>query len=208
MNDADRTSDVVDRIGALVKKAPPRKEVVDLNAAILEVIALTLSEAVKSGVAVDTQLADELPRIRCDRVQLQQVMLNLIVNAIQSVSDVEDDNRELHISAARIEPEGACFAVRDTGPGLRPGACRVSLNPSTRRSQTAWAWGSRSAARLSKPMAGGCGRPAASRGAPSFSLRSPPTKPSPAIDVACWTCPAFVESVFDFTLPALRTEAG
>jgi signal transduction histidine kinase len=120
VNDADRASDVVDRIGSLIKKAPPRKEVVDLNAAILEVTALTQSEAVKTGVTVGTQLADELPRIQCDRVQLQQVMLNLIVNAIQSMSGVEDGNRELHISTARIEPEGVCVAVRDTGPGLRP----------------------------------------------------------------------------------------
>jgi C4-dicarboxylate-specific signal transduction histidine kinase len=88
--------------------------------AILEVIALTLSEAVKSGVAVDTQLASESPRIQGDRVQLQQVMLNLIVNAIQSMCGVQDGNRELHISTARIEPEGVCVAVRDSGPGLRP----------------------------------------------------------------------------------------
>jgi C4-dicarboxylate-specific signal transduction histidine kinase len=120
VKDADRTSDVVDRIGSLVKKAPPRKEVVDLNATILEVTALIHSEAVKTGVTVATQLADDSPPIRCDRVQLQQVMLNLIVNAIQSMSGVEDDNRELHISTASMEPEGVCVAVRDTGPGLRP----------------------------------------------------------------------------------------
>jgi signal transduction histidine kinase len=120
VNDADRASDVVDRIGSLIKKAPPRKEVVDLNAAILEVTALTRSEAVKTGVTVGTQLAGELPRIQCDRVQLQQVMLNLIVNAIQSMSGVEDGNRELHISTVSIEPEGVCVAVRDTGHGLRP----------------------------------------------------------------------------------------
>jgi C4-dicarboxylate-specific signal transduction histidine kinase len=120
VNDADRASDVVDRIGSLFKKAPPRKEVVDLNAAILEVTALTHSEAVKTGVTVRTQLADELPHIQCDRVQLQQVMLNLIVNAIHSMSGVEDGNRELHISTASIEPEGVCVAVRDTGHGLRP----------------------------------------------------------------------------------------
>ena len=120
VDDTDRASDVVDRIGSLVKKAPPRKEVVDLNAAILEVTALTRSEAVKTGVTVGTQLAGELPRIPCDRVQLQQVMLNLIVNAIQSMSGVEDGNRELHISTVRIEPEGVCVAVRDTGHGLRP----------------------------------------------------------------------------------------
>src|SRR5260221_3168036 len=120
VNDSDRASDVVDRIGSLIKKAPPRKEVVDLNAAILEVTVLTRSEAVKTGVTVGTQLAGELPRIQCDRVQLQQVMLNLIVNAIQSMSGVEDGNRELHISTVSIEPEGVCVAVRDTGHGLRP----------------------------------------------------------------------------------------
>ena len=120
VDDTDRTSDVVDRIGSLIKKAPRRKEVVDLNAAILEVTALTRSEAVKTGVTVGTQLAGELPRIQCDRVQLQQVMLNLIVNAIQSMSGVEDGNRELYISTVSVEPEGVCVAVRDTGHGLRP----------------------------------------------------------------------------------------
>ena len=69
---------------------------------------------------MSTQLAGELPRIQGDRVQLQQVMLNLIVNAIQSMSGVEDGNRELHISSVSIEPEGVCVAVRDTGHGLRP----------------------------------------------------------------------------------------
>ena len=120
VNDADRAGDVVDRIGSLIKKTPPRKEVVDLNAAILEVIALIRGEAVKSGVTLGAQLAGDLPPIRCDRVQLQQVMLNLIVNAIQSMSGVEDGNRELHISTVSIEPEGVCVAVRDTGHGLRP----------------------------------------------------------------------------------------
>ena len=120
VNDTDRASDVVDGIGSLIKKTPPRKEVVDLNAAILEVTALTRSEAIKTGVTMGTQLADELPCIQGDRVQLQQVMLNLIVNAIQAMRDVEDGNRELHISAVSIEPEDLCVAVRDTGHGLRP----------------------------------------------------------------------------------------
>jgi C4-dicarboxylate-specific signal transduction histidine kinase len=119
VSETGRTSEVVDRIGSLIKKAPPRKEVVDLNDATVEVTALTRSEAVKTGVAVSTQLADELPRIQCDQVQLQQVMLNLILNAIQSMRDVEDGNRELHISTVSIEPESVCVAVRDTGHGLR-----------------------------------------------------------------------------------------
>ncbi|MEH2471808.1 C4-dicarboxylate-specific signal transduction histidine kinase [Nitrobacteraceae bacterium AZCC 2161] len=120
VNETDRTNDVVDRIGSLIKKVPPRKEVVDLNDAILEVTALTRSEAVKTGVTMGTQLAGELPPIQCDRVQLQQVMLNLILNAIQSMSGVEDGNRELQISTVSIEPEGICVSVRDTGHGLRP----------------------------------------------------------------------------------------
>jgi C4-dicarboxylate-specific signal transduction histidine kinase len=120
VNETDRAGYVVDRIGSLIKKTPPRKEVVDLNAAILEVTALTRSEAVKTGVTLGTQLAGVLPRIQCDRVQLQQVMLNLILNAIQSMRDVENGNRELHISTESIEPEGVCVAVRDTGHGLRP----------------------------------------------------------------------------------------
>ena len=120
VNETGRTNEVVDRIGSLIRKVPPRKEVIDLNAAILEVIALSRSEAIKAGVTVDTQLADELPRIHCDQVQLQQVMLNLIANAIQSTSGVDDGNREIHISTMSIEPAGVCVAVRDTGLGLRP----------------------------------------------------------------------------------------
>ena len=115
----DRAGDVVDGIGALMRKAPPRKEALDLNKAILEVIALTHSEAIKVGVTVRTQLAPGLPRIHGDRVQLQQVMLNLIVNAIQAMSGVAEDQRDLLISSEATD-EGARVGVRDTGPGLRP----------------------------------------------------------------------------------------
>jgi nitrogen-specific signal transduction histidine kinase len=90
VDDTDRARDVIDRIGSLIKKTPSRREGVDVNAAILEVAALARSEAVRTGVTVGTQLAGDLPRIQCDRVQLQQVMLNLIVNAIQSMSGVLD----------------------------------------------------------------------------------------------------------------------
>jgi signal transduction histidine kinase len=91
----------------------------DLNEAILEVSALTHSEAIKIGVTMRTQLAPCLPRIYGDRVQLQQVMLNLIVNAIQAMSGVSQDRRDLLISSEATE-EGARVGVRDTGPGLRP----------------------------------------------------------------------------------------
>jgi C4-dicarboxylate-specific signal transduction histidine kinase len=115
----DRAGDIVNRIGALMRKAPPRKEVLDLNEAILEVIALTHSEATKTGVTVRTQLAPCLPRIHADRVQLQQVMLNLIVNGIQAINDVADGQRDLLITTEGTE-DGVRVVVRDTGPGLGP----------------------------------------------------------------------------------------
>jgi C4-dicarboxylate-specific signal transduction histidine kinase len=115
-----RAGEVVERIRVLIKKMPARKDAVEIDDAILEVIAFARTEAANNSVSVRTQFAEGLPRVQGDRVQLQQVMLNLIVNAIQSMSGVEDGNRELHISTVRIEPEGVCVAVRDTGPGLSP----------------------------------------------------------------------------------------
>jgi C4-dicarboxylate-specific signal transduction histidine kinase len=120
ITEGNRASEVIGRTRALIKKAPPRKDAFSINDAILEVVALTRTEAANNGVLVRTQLADGLPPVQADRVQLQQVMLNLIVNASQSMSGVEDGNRELHVSTESIEPEGVCVAVRDTGPGLSP----------------------------------------------------------------------------------------
>jgi PAS domain S-box-containing protein len=120
VKEGNRAGEVVERVRALIKKVPARKDAVAINDAILEVIALTRTEVTNNSVSARTQFAEGLPRVQGDRVQLQQVMLNLIVNAIQSMSGVEDGNRELHISTVSIEPEGVCVAVRDTGQGLRP----------------------------------------------------------------------------------------
>jgi signal transduction histidine kinase len=86
VKEGNRAGEVVGRIRDLIKKAPPRKDCVEINGAIREVIELTYSEAVKNGVSVQTQFAESLPLIQGDRVQLQQVMLNLIINAIQAMS--------------------------------------------------------------------------------------------------------------------------
>jgi PAS domain S-box-containing protein len=120
VKEGNRAGEVVERVRALIKKVPARKDAVAIDDAILEVIALTRAEAANNSVSVRTQFAEGLPRVQGDRVQLQQVMLNLIVNAIQSMSGVEDGNRELQISTVSIEPEGMCVSVRDTGHGLRP----------------------------------------------------------------------------------------
>jgi signal transduction histidine kinase len=118
---ADRATHIIDGLRELTKQDAPRAEVVDLNEAIAEVIALTYSEAVKTGVTVSTRLAPQLPRVQGDRVQLQQVMLNLIVNAIQAMSGILEGVRELQISIDAVPSEGGVrVGVRDTGPGLSP----------------------------------------------------------------------------------------
>jgi PAS domain S-box-containing protein len=129
VKEGKRAREVVERIRALIKKVPPRKDAVAIDDAILEVIALTRTEAANNSVSVRTQLAEGLPHVRGDRVQLQQVILNLIVNSIQSMSGVEDGNRELHISTVSIEPDGVCVAVRDTGPGLSPASLSRLFEP-------------------------------------------------------------------------------
>ena len=119
IKDVNRASDVIDRIHRLVKKDTLRIEKLDINGAILEIISLIHSELTKNRVTVGTELA-ELPRIQGDRVQLQKVILNLLMNAIQAMGDLAEGQRELHVSTALIESEGVRVAVRDTGPGLRP----------------------------------------------------------------------------------------
>ncbi|MBV8095109.1 MAG: PAS domain S-box protein, partial [Acetobacteraceae bacterium] len=115
---SSRAGNVIGRIRALIKKDPPRKDALAINDAILEVIALTQGEAVKNGVSLQTKLADSLPRIQGDRVQLQQVILNLIINAIEAMSGVSAEPRELLISTGKADRRGVVVAVRDSGPGL------------------------------------------------------------------------------------------
>jgi C4-dicarboxylate-specific signal transduction histidine kinase len=121
VKEGNRAGDVVGRIRALIKKAPVRKEDVEINDAILEVIALTRTEAANNSVSVRTQLAEGLPRVQGDRVQLQQVLLNLIINAIDAMRDVGEAERELFVST-RNEPDGVSVEVRDSGPGFAPAA--------------------------------------------------------------------------------------
>jgi PAS domain S-box-containing protein len=120
IKDGSRAGDVLGRIRELIKKAPARKDWVDINEAIREVIELTRGEAVKNGASVQAALGEGLPLIQGDRVQLQQVILNLIVNAVQAMCAVAEGQRELFITAAQAEPNGVLVAVRDSGPGLAP----------------------------------------------------------------------------------------
>jgi PAS domain S-box-containing protein len=120
ISDGMRASDVIGRIRALIKKAPPQKESLEINDAVREVIALTRGEVAKNHIAVRTQLAVGLPLIQADPVQLQQVILNLIINAVDAMSGVGEETRELLIVTAKHASSGVLVSLRDTGPGLDP----------------------------------------------------------------------------------------
>jgi signal transduction histidine kinase len=144
-----RAGQIISRIRALAKKAPPQKDWLDINETIGEVIAMARSGVQRNRISLQTQLANDLPLILGDRIQLQQVILNLLINAIEAMSEVSEAPRELWVSsqgftkmpargpravqtgeseedelAARTlaEAEGAyvLIAVRDSGQGLDP----------------------------------------------------------------------------------------
>jgi PAS domain S-box-containing protein len=116
---SNQASDVIGRIRDLIKKVPPRHDRLDINETMLEVIELTRSELLRNRVQLQTELAQGLPLIRGDRIQLQQVILNLTINAIEAMSDASEGSRELVISTAE-KADGVLVAVRDSGPGLSP----------------------------------------------------------------------------------------
>ncbi len=117
VNDGKRAADIVSRIRDFSKKEPARKTGLDVNSAILEIIALTHVEMSKRDVLLKMQLSEGLPHILADRVQLQQVILNLILNAAEAMGEVADGPREVWINTA-ADKDGVLVAVRDFGPGL------------------------------------------------------------------------------------------
>jgi C4-dicarboxylate-specific signal transduction histidine kinase len=122
VKDGNRAGDVVSRIRGLVSKAPPRKDRLQINGAIREVIELTRVEAMRKSVSVQLELAEGLPTIEGDRVGLQQVMLNLIVNAVEAMSGVPEGPRDLLVTSGTAGADRVLVAVRDSGPGLTPAA--------------------------------------------------------------------------------------
>ncbi len=118
--DGHRAGEIISRIRALVKKAPPQKDLLDINETILEVIALARSEVQRNRVSLQTQLLNDLPLVLGDRIQLQQVILNLVMNGIEAMSAVTDRSRELLIRSVLLESDRVLVAVQDSGIGLQP----------------------------------------------------------------------------------------
>jgi C4-dicarboxylate-specific signal transduction histidine kinase len=119
VKDATRAAGIISRVRLLFKKGTPQRESVDLNDTIREMIVLLRGEATRYNIAVRMELAADLPRIMGDRVQLQQVLMNLIVNSIDAMKEV-DGARELAVKSQRTEKEEILVSVSDTGVGLPP----------------------------------------------------------------------------------------
>jgi NO-binding membrane sensor protein with MHYT domain len=119
VKDAKRAAEIISRIRQLFQKSPPQRESVDVNEIIREMIVLLRSEVTRHSISVRAELAADLPPVMGDRVQLQQVMMNLITNSIDAMKDV-DGPRELAIKSQRAEHEQVMVCVSDTGAGLPP----------------------------------------------------------------------------------------
>ncbi|MEI9413469.1 CHASE3 domain-containing protein [Mesorhizobium sp. Cs1321R2N1] len=120
VNEGTRVSEVVQRIRALFMKSPRRSELLHVNSLMLEVVALTRRQVLANDAHLRLELTEGLPPIRGDRVQLQQVMLNLIINAIEAMASVRDGSRELLIRTCQAEPAAIVVEVCDTGPEMDP----------------------------------------------------------------------------------------
>lgn len=120
IKDGYRASEVIQRVRNLVKKAPPRNYPVDLNEVIREVLALAQSQASRNMVLVKQELANDLPFALGDRVQLQQVILNLVINGIEAIAKSRNGERVLAVRSSKDESDNLIVAVRDTGAGIEP----------------------------------------------------------------------------------------
>lgn len=120
IKDSYRASEVIARVRALVKKAPPRNDLVDLNDVIVEVLALAQSQARRTHALIKRELGNELPPVLGDRVQLQQVVLNLVINGLEAIAKNREGERELTVSSGTDESSNVIVAVRDTGTGIDP----------------------------------------------------------------------------------------
>jgi len=120
IRDGNRAADVVSRMRNLFKKAPPTKELLNINEAVEEVVILMRGEARRKRAALRTELAANLPSVMADRVQIQQVVMNLILNGLEAMNEVEDRERDLVIRTQRSEGDRVRVAVQDSGVGIDP----------------------------------------------------------------------------------------
>lgn len=113
-----RAAEVISRLRAMMKKSPPYRDLLNINDAILAVIALVDAEAQRNRVLLRTELSNDMPLVLGDRIQLQQVILNLIMNAIEAVREIDQTQRKVLVVSRKDESKGALVEVQDSGVGL------------------------------------------------------------------------------------------
>ncbi len=190
VRDASRASEVLERIRRLARRAPSERALLDVNETVLETLALTRGELQGNGIQLRTELAPELPPVMGDRVQLQQVMLNLLINAIEAMSRVGPGRRELLVSSACDGPTIA-LAVQDSGPGLDAAEAERIFDPFHTSKQGGMGMGLTISRSIVESHGGRIhGRPAPRRGAvftvalPVFSEARKAAAPAPARAIA------------------------
>jgi C4-dicarboxylate-specific signal transduction histidine kinase len=118
IDDGNRASEVISRIRDMVRKSPPRKDALNINDTILEVLALLRIELSRNDIAPGVGLSNDLPLVSGDRIQLQQVILNLIMNAIEAMGGTEASQRKLLVASAKDGSNGVLVTIEDSGAGL------------------------------------------------------------------------------------------
>jgi C4-dicarboxylate-specific signal transduction histidine kinase len=118
--DGHRTAEIIQRIRSFAKKTPQQKDWIDINQSIREVVALARSEMQRHNVSLETQLSGDVPLVFADRVQLQQVILNLVMNAVEAMSEVTEGPRRVLFRTDADASGEIVVVVRDSGPGIAP----------------------------------------------------------------------------------------
>jgi signal transduction histidine kinase len=168
--DGHRAGEVVGSIRAIFKTDARTRTPLDVNEIIREALALERTDLRKHRILVEAEWSAHLPEVRGDRVQVQQVLLNLITNAIHAMA-AEDEPRVLCLKSEAHQGDGVIVSVADTGAGISARDLDRIFTPSSRPNPTAWGWACRFAARLSRPTTDGCRWPRTLPAAPYFSSR-------------------------------------
>jgi signal transduction histidine kinase len=171
-----RAGEVIRRLHALFRRGETQFDPLDMNDVVHEVLAIVRGEMVMRSIEVTTHLGDGMPAVRGDRVELQQVLLNLVMNACEAMRAVTAPDARRLLVRTRAAEDGVMVTVTDEGPGFAPKTTSSSSSPSTPPSPRAWASAFPSRGRSSVPTAVACGAPARRARAPPSTSCCPPTR--------------------------------
>ena len=152
-NDGERGGSIIESIRAMLKKGVRERSEINLNELIRDVTRLTQGQFQRHGVSIRSELAEDLPSVMADPIQLQQVILNLFMNAAEAMVSISDRKRLVCVRSEKHDGGRALITVEDSGPGVSPTMRSGSLKHSLRRKRKGWGWASPSAGQSWKHMA-------------------------------------------------------